>query len=341
MFSFATAILFTLSAPISAQWLNYLTPGIPRNADGTPNLAGPPPRAANGKPELSGLWRINTGLAYSLNIVADLRPDETVSWAADFYRQRVESLAKDYTETQCLPLGIQRTLRGFAKIIQTPSLIVLLFEDLSYRQIFLDDRGLPQAPNPSFMGYSVGHWDDDTLVVESTGYNDRTWLDLGGHPHTESMQITERWHRKSFGQIDLQVRFEDPSAYTRSWTVPVNIRLAPDTELLEAVCNENEKDRAHFQGPRAEKKVTLSPEVLPQYAGVFESEGPIRSLQVTFSNGQLFSDFDGKGHVPLIPVGEAQFSFGPDVLEFLKDDHGNVTEARFAATGRQRFTRKQ
>ena len=132
-----------------------------------------------------------------------------------------------------------------SKIIQTPSLIVILNPDLTYRQIFTDGRALETDANPSWMGYSVGHWEGDTLVVESAGFNDRTWLDRG-YPHTEALRAVERYRRADFGHLTLEVELHDPALYTAPWKATVEAQLAADTELLEYVCNENEKDRAHL-----------------------------------------------------------------------------------------------
>ena len=159
--------------------------------------------------------------------------------------ERIENIGKDSMLARCLPLGPQYTTDadstggGMMKISQTPSLIIILNPDLTYRQIYMDGRPLESSPNPSWMGYSVGHWDGDTLVVESFGFNDRTWLDTSGHPHTEALRMTERYRRRDFGHLDLEVTLQDPAVYSRPWTVAVQAELAADTELLEYVCNEN------------------------------------------------------------------------------------------------------
>ena len=135
------------------------------------------------------------------------------------------------------------------KIVQTSNLLVILYEyQTIFRQIFIDGRALPKDPNPTWMGYSVGHWDGDTLVVTTAGYNDRTTLDLAGHPHTEALRLTERYHRRDAGHLDLQVTFDDPKAYTKPWTVLIKQALVVDTELLDEVCLENEKSLQHLVG---------------------------------------------------------------------------------------------
>ena len=181
----------------------------------------------------------------------------------------------------CVPLGpgyataADSTGAEMMKIIQTPGLILILNPDLTYRQIFLDGRALETAPNPSWMGYSVGHWDGDTLVVESFGFNDRTWLDHDGHPHTEALRMTERYRRRDFGNLDLDVTLSDPGAYARPWTVSVRAELAADTELIEWVCNEKGSDLQHWVGKASDDKkseVKVAPAILAKYVGAYEEQ---------------------------------------------------------------------
>jgi hypothetical protein len=319
--------LVLLGARLDAQWLNQPTPGMPRTADGKPNLAAPTPKAPDGRPDLSGLWRLGVEMGHAANITADLAPGDIQPWAAALSRQRLEEFGKDDPEiTGCLPGGPRHITRpGLSKIIQTPVLLAIFYEDLSYRQIFLDGRQLPRDPNPSWMGYSVGHWDGDTLVVETAGFNDRTWLDFAGHPHSEALRITERYRRRDFGHMDLQVTLDDPKAYAKPWTVSAGGSLAPDTDLIEYVCGENEKDRAHLVGrTEAEKKVVVAPEVLATYVGVYRVGAQV--FDITLSNGQLLVDFRGQGKVPMIPLSQTMFS--PRLLgtyEFVKNGRGVVT----------------
>src|SRR5215510_5044125 len=189
-------ILSAMTTPLAAQWVNYPTPGIPRTADGKPDLTAPAPRTADGKPELSGIWQ-RISLKYERNIAADLKPGEIQPWAQTLVRQRAEDLHRDHMSVQCLPWGpsYSNSARK-AKIVQTPGLLLMLDEDLTYRQIFMDGRALETAPNPSWMGYSVGRWESDTLVVDSFGFNDKTWLNDRGLPHTEALRMTERYQRR-------------------------------------------------------------------------------------------------------------------------------------------------
>ncbi len=336
--------LFFLTTAGHAQWLHYPTPGIPRTADGKPNLAAPAPRTAEGKPDLTGLWMLNAGPGNLANITADLKPGEVQPWADALFKQRLGNVGIDDPWTvQCLPAGPRIILSGGngpAQIVQTPALLVILYEDLAYRQIFLDGRELPKDPNPSWMGYSIGHWEGDTLVVESTGFNDRSWLDMGGHPHTEYLRTTERFRRTTFGHMDLQVTFNDPKAYARPWTISFGVNFAPDTSMLEYVCKENEKDRDHLVGRTAEEKKVIVPrEILAQYVGRYETVSSTgsatmsRSFNITLSGDQLMIEMGGKGKMPLLPL--SQTAFSPRLLgtyEFVKNPAGVVTHMMVYST---------
>jgi len=344
-------ILSIAAVPVAGQWLNYPTPGMPRSPDGKPNLSATAPRTPDGKPDLSGIWGMNAG-AYGNNIIADLKPESVPPWAQSLYKQRMEDLAKDDPAgVQCLPDGPRANFNPFlmSKIIQTPGLIAVLSETLTFRQIFMDGRGLPKDPNPSFMGYSVGHWDGDTLVVESIGYNEKLWLDYGGHPHTEALKITERYHRRDFGHMDIEQTLDDPKIYGRPWTIAIKASLIPDTELLEYVCAENERDRHHLVGKASDDEkyaVKVAPEILSQYVGAYEFPPPenptnILTSNVTFSEGKLFFDFEGKDKVALIPMSDTIFSILGDRIQFVKDERGVVTHyISFAAEGDLKSIRK-
>jgi len=326
----AILTLFALAneaAPASAQWLKTPTPGIPRDAGGKLNPAAPAPRAADGHPDLSGLWQLGIEIGYAANITADLRRSDVQAWADALSRSRLEDFGKDDPEiTGCKPGGPRHITRGgLSKIIQTPNLIVIMFEDLSYRQIFLDGRQLPKEPNPTWMGYSIGRWDGDTLIVETSGFNDRTWLDFAGHPHTEALKMTERFSRPRFGRLDLQVTLEDSAVYAKPITLPASGNFVADTDLIEYVC-ENEKDRAHLVGrTEQEKKVVVPVATLRSYVGTYEIN-PRRLFTVSLDGDQLVLDMSGKGRIPMIPL--SQTSFSPRLLgtyEFVKDKDGRVT----------------
>lgn len=237
--------------PIAAQWLKYPTKGIPRHPDGTPNLSAPAPKTADGKPDVSGLWQPPPGSVG--NIARNMKPEDVPyqPWAKQLYDQRVETLSKDDPTGWCIPGGVPRSdLVGYPfKILQQPGLVLILYEAVhSFRQIFMDGRPFPQDPNPTWMGYAVGRWDGDALVVDTTGFNDRGWLDNAGKPATDALRVTERFHRKDFGHMDVQITIDDRKAYTKPWTVTLTLNFVPDSELLEYVCTENNKDIEHLVG---------------------------------------------------------------------------------------------
>jgi len=323
---FTTAIVLTaFVTPLVAQWLEHPTPGIPRTADGKPNLAAPAPRTTDGKPDLTGLWTLSN------NYVADLKPGEAQPWVQALVQQRAEDFNKDDPRYQCLPDGPAYSTRGgMQRIVQTPAMIVILNEDLTYRQIFMDGRALETDPSPSWMGYSVGRWDRDTLVVESSGFNDRTWLDGRGHSHTEALRMTERYRRANFGRLDIEVTFQDLAAYSQPWTLRGGAQLAADTELLIAVCNEGSSGREHWVGKvsDAEKSaVKVAPETLAKYTGVYKGvwQRQPRTVEMTFSGGTLFVSVNGGEKRPLIPQSETKFAGTGLSYDFIRDDHGLAT----------------
>jgi hypothetical protein len=237
-----------LAVPLGAQWLNFPTPGLLRTPAGKPNLSAPAPKTADGKPDLSGVWEhLNARTtAYYLNgIDFPWQPS-----AKALFQERAGNNQKDNPESRCLPRGLPKAEAfDIHKIIQTPGVIVILYEyGTTFRQIFTDGRELPKDPNPTWMGYSVGHWEKDTLVVESNGFNGKAWLSFQGNPITDALHVTERIHRRDFGHMDIQITIDDPKAYTKPWTTELHPELIPDTELIEFVCNENEKDLSHLVG---------------------------------------------------------------------------------------------
>jgi hypothetical protein len=322
--SLVALTLMIAAAPARPQWLNYPTPGIPRTPNGKPNLTAPSPKAADGNPDLSGIWALTT----SASGVRRLKPSEIKPWALELAKERQESLGKDSPAGHCLPDGPGHT-GGLDRIVQTPALILILHEDLTYRQIFLDGRELPKDPNPAWMGYSVGRWEGDTLVVESGGYNDRTWFEFG-YPHTESLRITERFRRADFGHIGVDVMYSDPGAYEKPWTAKKKMQYRPDTELLEYVCAENEKDHVHLVGKlsdEAKDAVTVPPEILSEYLGTYErqiSKGP-QEIKVTVEDGQLTLSFAGDAPWRATAHSETTFTAFGTRYEFFKNDKGEAT----------------
>ena len=243
--------LALIAMPLIAQWVNFPTPDVPRLPDGKPNLSAPAPKLPDGKGDLSGTWQPRGG--YTGNIARDLKPGEVPfqPWAEKLYKHRLETLGKDDPQAYCNLSGVPRehVVPYPFKILNTKGMIVIIYEALhSYRQIFLDGRALPKDPNPTWMGYSIGRWEGDTLVVDSSGFVENNWLDNGGHMGTEALKLTERFRRRDWGHIDLEITIDDPKAYTKPWTVNLGFNAVPDTDLIEYVCSENEKDVPHLVG---------------------------------------------------------------------------------------------
>jgi hypothetical protein len=271
-------VLFGLAATgASAQWIHSPTPGIPRTRNSQPNLSGPAPRAANGKPDLSGLWQVERtpfdemtrlfgpGLdtlsvpgddlrdfsKYAINVLADFKPEDTPlrPEAARITQKNGESGGKDNPTSKCEFAGIPfgGLLPFPSKFVEAPGVIVILQEgDGGVRQIFTDGRKHTADPQPTWMGYSVGRWDRDAMVVDTTGFNDKAWIDGLGHPRSEAMRVEERYRRRDFGHMDVEVTLDDPKMYAKTFSIKYTLDLVPDSEIGEYVCAENEKDLAHF-----------------------------------------------------------------------------------------------
>jgi hypothetical protein len=229
--------------------------------------------------------------------------------------------------------------RDLSRIVQTPGLMVILYESPNspHRTIFTDGRELPKDPNPTWLGYSVGRWDGDTLVVDSIGFNEKGWLDVGGHPNSEGLHTTERYHRRDFGHMDLDMVIDDPKAFTKPFTLHMQKTLSPDTEILEDVC-ENERDRGHL-----ESGVKLSPAVLASFAGVYEF-APGRQAEVTVADGLLYVQEGSAAKVLYVPRTETTFLasvVNDDAIEFVKDTQGAVTGlVKHAGGAERKATRK-
>lgn len=345
---FAAATL--LSVPLAAQWLDYKTPGIPRTPDGKPNLSAPVPRTAEGKPDLSGIWRGPRTSVYTQNIAADLKPGEIQPWAQAVYQQHVFNLGADSPRAHCLPdPPPYYHLAGIARIVQTPALTVIINEGISNsgvtRTILTDGRGLPEEMNPTWLGYSVGHWEGDTLVVTTAGFNDKTWLDFSGHPHSEALRTTERFHRRDFGHMDFEMTLDDPKTFTRPITFKADKTLVADTELLETIC-ENERIAPHLMGGNGFR---LAPEALAKYAGTYQvAQG--REAVVTVDGESLVLRLTASGDVQVLaPQSETIFVgrgngtelLTGDQVEFVKDSSGAVTALTMhARRGEQKAVRK-
>ena len=243
------AVVVMATVPAAAQWLKQPTAGIPRKADGSPDLSAPTPKSHDGKPDITGLWMPNAG--YIGNIARDLKEVPFQPWAEALYKQRRDTQSKDDPTGRCVVGGVPRSnaVPYPFKILQVPGMTVILYEAVhSYRQIFTDGRALPQDPNPAWFGYSVAKWEGNDFVVTTAGFNDNVWLDNFGHPATEQLRVTERFRRKDFGHMDIEITMDDPKAYTKPWTITLPLTLQPDTELLEYMCNENNRDIEHLVG---------------------------------------------------------------------------------------------
>jgi hypothetical protein len=245
-------------------------------------------------------------------------------WAKELANKHQDDFAKDSPWLLCLPLGPQVSLT-VRKVVQTPGLIVLLFDDLTYRQVFMDSRPLEQDPNPTWMGYSVGHWEGDTLVIEVNGFNDRTWL--GNYPHTEALRVTERLRRTAFVHMELQRTYVDPKTLIEPLEVKIKLELDADTEMLEYVCNENEKDRQHIVGKRSDfekDQVAIAPEILAKYAGTYlfderNALGP--RVKVSVEDGKLVIESrTGKNRMTALSQTHFVANFG--YVDFTTDDQG-------------------
>lgn len=292
----AVIALVLCTGQASAQWLDITTPGIPRTADGSADLAAPAPRDAAGKPDLTGIW-VPTSATGSL-----FDPEKAQGWARDAVAQNKAAFFGDDPRFHCLPSGPGSYSAGMAyggmrRIVQHPDLLVVLNSDLTYRQIFLDGRELEEDPFPIWTGYSVGRWDGDTLVVDSNGYNDRTWLHREGLPHTEALRITERYRRTDFGSLLVDVTYEDPGTFIEPVTAAIEMSYMADTELLESVCNESSKGTSHYNGQitqAVEKVIDVDEATLRKYEGTYQGTwlGNEITAVVTVEDGELWLDRD-------------------------------------------------
>jgi len=267
----AAAGLLIFAAPAFAQWAKVPDPSLPRTRDGKPNLAAPAPKAQDGKPDLSGMWTQEldpngmppgittvesiTGFVpprYFVDITAGMKPEDAAMtpWAADLFSQRRAGRGKNDPAAHCKPHGVPAISVAPLpyKIVQTPKLVLILYEGESvFRQIFLDSRRPVEDPQPRFLGYSTGKWDGDTLVVDTIGLTDKTWLDALGHPHSDALHLTERFRRSTVGNLEIEVTINDPKAYVKPLKYTLKASLVPDEDLLEYFCAENEKDVQHYQ----------------------------------------------------------------------------------------------
>jgi hypothetical protein len=250
------AALASITPRVHAQWPNYPWKNMPRLANGKIDMNAPPRRMADGHIDLSGFWMPTDVVRHLLNLASDMKPGEInpllTPWAQEVYKERIDNNGKDHPGVSCLPSGIPEKLNipDGLKVVHTPDLLLFLYESRTiYRQVFTDGRPLPPADvQPTWMGYSIGKWEGDTMVVETKYQNGKTWLDMRGLPATESLSVVERYTRPSIGRINIEVTIDDPKAYTKPWKVNLAWGLQPDTDLIESICEENNRDKAHMVG---------------------------------------------------------------------------------------------
>jgi hypothetical protein len=203
-----------------------------------PAPSGPAPRMPDGKPDLSGVWLPS--------FPSDPGKPEPLPWAEALVKQRTEDNNKDIPSGHCLPLGVIMSTFLFPyQLVQTPKLLVMMYEGEFPRQIFLDGRAHPKDPNPTWLGHSIGHWEEDTLVVDSVGFNGKGWVGFSGQPATEMLHIVERYRRPDLGHLAIEITVDDPAAYVKPWTMKKVSALAPNYDLMEFICNEGERDLQH------------------------------------------------------------------------------------------------
>ena len=325
--------LMVCAAPAGAQWLNHRTPGLPRTADGKVKMTAPAPRTVEGKPDFTGLWSPSGGQG-ALDGLETLRvdPDLIKPWAREVMRERGQDFFKSRPDFQCRPSGPEaESFERDKRILQTPSMIVLLNPNQSYRQIFLDGRTLERDPAPVWMGYSVGRFEGDTLVVESNGFNDSTWLNNIGLPHTEKLRVTERYTRPDLGHLNVDVTFTDPDTFEKPVRFSLSMQLVTDTEMLEEVCESKMEFWTGNISDLRKSAVTVSEDVLKQYVGYYEGywRANLRKVTVTLEGGTLrVTGLLLPGSVELIPESDSVFTTTEGVsYKFVKDDTGTVIRA--------------
>jgi len=339
---FAALALIVGTTPAAAQWLDRPWAGIPRTADGKPNLSAPAPRGPDGKPDLTGIW---SGPVPEI----EFDPANAQPWVNDLIRQRQREYHKGRPLYNCLPSGPEADkAAGWKRVLQTPTLIAILNEDLSHRVIHMDGRELEANPAPSWMGVSVGRWEGDALIVESAGFNEKTWLSRYGQSHTEALRVREVYRRRDFGHLDVEVTFTDPRAYTKPWGFTAAMELNPDTEMLESIC---ERSADEWQGGAvaADTAVTVPPATLAKYVGVYHGRygGEKRIIEVTLVGDQLIAKVTGRAAVdggemrPLIPQSETAFDGVGIVYQFVLGKDGVATALdEIHISGPQRFPKQ-
>ena len=333
-------ILLLSAAPLYAQWFDWNTPDIPRTPEGRVDMTAPTPRTQAGRPDFTGTW-VPVDASGSLFDLENYQ-----GWALEVMAEQERTFYVDDPRFNCLPDGPASYLAGPSvggtrQIVQTPTFIAVLNPDMTYRQIHMDGRPpLEEAILPSWLGYSVAHWDGDTLVVETSGFNDKTWLTREGLPHTDQLRITERYRRLDFGHVELEISYTDPGTLLQPVQVTVDLEYRENTHTLEVVCNESETAQRYYSGEitQAHEKVVEVPEsVLATYVGTYQGIwlGNRITAEVTLENGQLYltrtprySDTGGNTDSAtslLVPQSENAFdsSFGLGWV-FNKGENGEI-----------------
>ena len=337
----AALILMIGSISAEAQWLDRPTPGIPRTRDGKPDLTAPAPRGPDGQPDLTGIWN-------GPDPVLSPDPMNAHEWVRAAARRHQQNYYRMRPYYQCLPSGPEAArFAAWRRIIQTPAAVAILNDNLTYRVIHLDGRELEGSPAPSWMGYSVGRWDRDTLVVDSVGFNDKTWL-AAGLQHTEALRVTERYRRPDFGHLEVEVTYTDPGAYVKAWGFTAQMALAADTEMLESVCERSSQDWAGSRSDAARTAVTVPPDALAGYVGVYKGvwAGRPRTVEVSLSSSQLVAKISVDGMPageprPLVPQSQTLFEGGGLGYQFILDDRGIATDVvEIHISGPYRFPRQ-
>ncbi len=249
-----------LATPSTAQWIGYPTANVPRRADGSVDMTAPAPRMPDGRPDLSGIWisdntpegeespsdGFNLG---SSRFMADMGADMPdglpyQEWQLPIVAERTANMAIEDPHIRCLPDNFVRAygLPHMLKFVHTPELLVVLNEmNAGYRQVFVDGRELPDEPTPSWQGFSSAQWSGDTLVIDTIGIRDDTWIDWNGSVVTEAARVREEISRPDFGHLDIRITVDDPRAYTEPWSVTLRQRIVIDAELIDEICLENEQ----------------------------------------------------------------------------------------------------
>jgi hypothetical protein len=318
-------LLVTICVSADAQWLHYPAPRVPRTADGRVNLTAPAPRSPDGRPDLSGVWKSPNADRLEANLAQGPNAAAVQPWAQALFDKRLGEVRADSPRARCLPLSVPfHNVFDLLRIVQTPALTVMMYEapNSVFRTVFTDGRDLPTDPNPTWLGYSIGRWDGDTLVITSSGFNDLGWLDFGGHPQSGTLRLTERLHRRDFGHIDVQMTLDDPHVFTRPITVATQLVLQPDTDLLESVCD-NERDLSHFASSQT---FAVPLETMKRYAGAYRLPSG-QDLVLTERGGRLIVTRGiNEPALPLLARSATQFVSGITAtgFEFVTDANGNA-----------------